>query len=346
MTDKIAKTIAVVAAGNYNDHSIHFLAALEQALQMRDKSDEMMCVEVVAVGEGELCEEVVREALFRGADRGAIVCDKITTGVHINILMASVATALVRKGSYEAVICEPSEIISSRPRNALLTQRYKRAKMASNRSVNDPYDYLYDQRKHLIIPTLSAEQIGLTEEDLKANGHHAATENSFARSEGQTIVNLSETSDQVWADEVAELLLRYRPIRSPRPLRDARIVIGGGYGMGSEEGFEMLYTLASEVKGRVGATRAAIDADLCPAKLMIGPTGVRIRPKVYLACGISGQIQHLAGIDEHSTIISINTDIEAPINEVASYVIIGSVEETLPIIMEHYKQLYAAQQLR
>jgi electron transfer flavoprotein alpha subunit len=87
----------------------------------------------------------------------------------------------------------------------------------------------------------------------------------------------------------------------------------------------------------MGATRAAIDSEFCPAKLMIGPTGERIKPKVYIACGISGQIQHMAGIAENTTIIAINTDPEAPIIEQADLSIIGPVEEVIPKLLECYR---------
>jgi electron transfer flavoprotein alpha subunit len=95
--------------------------------------------------------------------------------------------------------------------------------------------------------------------------------------------------------------------------------------------------LAKEIHAEVGASRAAIDAGFCEHNMQIGQTGVTVRPKVYIACGISGAIQHVAGMKESGIIISINTDPNAPINQIADYVINGSVEEVLPKMIKYYK---------
>lgn len=120
-------------------------------------------------------------------------------------------------------------------------------------------------------------------------------------------------------------------------LKGAPIVIAGGYGMGSRENFGMLYELAKEIHGEVGASRAAVDAGFCDHDLQIGQTGVTVRPKVYIACGISGQIQHIAGMKESGIIISVNSDPNAPINTIADYVINGTVEEVIPKLIKYYK---------
>src|SRR5574344_838618 len=120
-------------------------------------------------------------------------------------------------------------------------------------------------------------------------------------------------------------------------LKGAAIIVSGGYGMGSKEGFDMLYKLAKELHAEVGASRAAVDAGFCDHDLQIGQTGVTVRPKVYIACGISGAIQHVAGMKESGIVISINTDPEAPINQIADYVITGSVEEVVPKFIKSYK---------
>lgn len=121
-------------------------------------------------------------------------------------------------------------------------------------------------------------------------------------------------------------------------LKGAPIVIAGGYGVGSKEGFDLLFKLAEELHGEVGASRAAVDAGYCEHDRQIGQTGVTVRPKVYIACGISGAIQHVAGMKESGIVISINTDPEAPINAIADYVITGSVEEVVPKMIKYYKE--------
>lgn len=121
-------------------------------------------------------------------------------------------------------------------------------------------------------------------------------------------------------------------------LKGAPIVVAGGYGMGSKENFKMLFELADVLKAEVGASRAAVDAGFCEHDRQIGQTGVTVRPKLYIACGISGQIQHIAGMQESSMVISINNDPAAPINAIADYVIVGSVEDVIPKLIKYYKQ--------
>lgn len=125
---------------------------------------------------------------------------------------------------------------------------------------------------------------------------------------------------------------------SSNNLAGSQIVVAGGFGVGSKENFQLLYDLAKTIHGEVGASRAAVDAGFCEHDMQIGQTGVTVHPKVYIACGISGQIQHLAGMQDSKIIISINTDPNAPINTIADYVITGSIEEVLPKMIKYYKE--------
>ena len=121
-------------------------------------------------------------------------------------------------------------------------------------------------------------------------------------------------------------------------LKGAPIVVAGGYGVGSKEGFNKLFLLAKELHGEVGASRAAVDAGWVDTDRQIGQTGLTVHPKVYIACGISGQIQHIAGMQDSGIIISINNDPDAPINKIADYIINGTVEEVVPKLIKYYKQ--------
>lgn len=121
-------------------------------------------------------------------------------------------------------------------------------------------------------------------------------------------------------------------------IKNSPIIVAGGYGMGSKENFDMLFDLARTLGGEVGASRAAVDAGFVDHDRQIGQTGVTVRPKLYIACGISGQIQHIAGMQESSIIISVNNDPNAPINTIADYVITGNVEEVVPKLIKYYKK--------
>lgn len=121
-------------------------------------------------------------------------------------------------------------------------------------------------------------------------------------------------------------------------IKGAPVIVAGGYGMGSRENFAILHELAEVLGGEVGASRAAVDAGMTDHGRQVGQTGVTVRPKLYIACGISGQIQHTAGMDGSSMVISINTDPEAPINKIADYAIVGDVMEVVPKMIKYYKQ--------
>ena len=120
-------------------------------------------------------------------------------------------------------------------------------------------------------------------------------------------------------------------------IKNSPIIISGGYGVGSKENFDLLFQLADVLGAEVGASRAAIDAGFVDHERQIGQTGVTVRPKVYIACGISGQIQHIAGMQDSSIIISINNDPDAPINAISDYVITGEVEKVIPKMIKYYK---------
>ena len=138
------------------------------------------------------------------------------------------------------------------------------------------------------------------------------------------------------ADYVVKVIERHVE-EAKHNLKGANIIVSGGYGVGSKEGFDLLFALAKELHAEVGASRAAVDAGWVDHDRQIGQTGVTVHPKVYIACGISGQIQHIAGMKDSGIIISINTDPEAPINKIADYVIVGKVEEVVPKMIKYYK---------
>jgi electron transfer flavoprotein alpha subunit len=126
--------------------------------------------------------------------------------------------------------------------------------------------------------------------------------------------------------------------KSKTNIKGSPIIVAGGYGVGSKENFRLLHDLAAVIGGEVGGSRAAVDAGFTEHERQIGQTGVTVRPKLYIACGISGQIQHIAGMQESAIIISVNNDPNAPINTIADYVINGSVEEALPKMIKYYKK--------
>lgn len=138
------------------------------------------------------------------------------------------------------------------------------------------------------------------------------------------------------ADFVVRLVDRVREEKRV-DLKGARIVVAGGVGVGSREGFALVEELARTLGGVVGASRAAVDAGWIDHEHQIGQTGTTVRPKLYIACGISGSVQHRAGMDQSARILAINSDPLAPIFGVAHYGIVGDLHKVIPLLIRAYR---------
>jgi electron transfer flavoprotein alpha subunit len=138
-------------------------------------------------------------------------------------------------------------------------------------------------------------------------------------------------------DFVVEIIERHIE-KSKVNIKGAPIIICGGYGVGSKENFAQLYKLAGVLGGEVAGTRAAVDAGFIEHERQVGQTGVTVRPKLYIACGVSGAVQHRVGMDKSAMIVSINTDENAPISNIADYNIVGDLNTVIPKLIKYYKE--------
>ena len=152
---------------------------------------------------------------------------------------------------------------------------------------------------------------------------------SISEIDVKSIIKDSDLTVEIVAREIEERKI---------DIKGAQIIVAGGFGVGSKENFDLIFELARTLGGEVGASRAAVDAGFADHARQIGQTGVTVRPKLFISCGISGQIQHTAGMDQSSMIISINSDPEAPIHKIADYAIVGDLNVVIPKLIKFYKQ--------
>jgi electron transfer flavoprotein alpha subunit len=135
---------------------------------------------------------------------------------------------------------------------------------------------------------------------------------------------------------IVELVERSRQEKRVN-LKNAQIIVSGGYGVGSRQNFELVYRLADTIGAQVGASRAAVDAGWIDHDHQVGQTGVTVRPRLYIACGISGSVQHRAGMAESAKIVAINSDADAPIFAIADYGVVGDLNAVIPKFIKAYK---------
>jgi len=152
--------------------------------------------------------------------------------------------------------------------------------------------------------------------------------------EGRVITETVEIDE---SDLAIRLIQRHVEPRTVN-LKGARVIVAGGAGVGSKENFQLIRQLAGAIGGAVGASRAAVDSGYIGKEHQVGQTGTTVRPALYIAAGISGAVQHRAGMEESAKIIAINRDPDAPIFSVAHYGIVGDLNKVIPMMIKSFKE--------
>jgi len=279
-------------------------------------------------------DRIAQEAIAYGADRVFLVADP-TLAVYRTDPYAATLVALVKK--YRPAIFLLGA--SSRGRDlagAVATQLYTGLTADCTGLDIDPETRLLRQTRPAFGGNIMATIICPNYRPQMATVRHRVFEvppADFTR-QGQVIRERAILTEDQIASKVVDFICQEGTVN----LADARIIVSGGRGVGGPEGFAPIRELAEVLGGAVGSSRAAVDAGWIPYAHQVGQTGRTVRPDLYIACGISGAIQHLAGMQTSKVIVAINKDPDAPIFQVANYGIVGDLFQVVPALTRAFRE--------
>ncbi len=305
----------------------------EMAGKGRELADELGTT-LTACVLGQDVEHIAQEAIRYGADRVFLVDDP-TLGVYRTDPYAAVLVDLVRKHQPEVFILGAS----TRGRDlagSVATKLRTGLTADCTELAIDPETRLLRQTRPAFGGNIMATIICPHHRPQMATVRHRVFEmpEMDASREGQIVRERSVMDEDEIASKVVDFITQEGEVN----LADAQVIVAGGRGVGGAEGFAPIFELAKVLGGAVGSSRSVVDAGWIPYAHQVGQTGRTVRPDLYIACGISGAIQHLAGMKTSGCIVAINTDPEAPIFQVAHYGIVGDLFEVVPALAEQFRR--------
>ncbi len=305
----------------------------EMAGKGRELADQLG-VSLTACVLGHKVEAIAQEAIYYGADRVFLVDDPTLVSYRTEPY-AAVMVDLVRRYKPEILIMGAS----SRGRDlagSVATQLFTGLTADCTGLDIDPETRLLRQTRPAFGGNIMATILCPNRRPQMATVRHrvfAVPPRDTSR-QGQIVRERAVLGEEEIATRVLDFLAEEGGVN----LADARVIVSGGRGVKGPEGFAPLRELARVLGGAVGASRAAVDAGWIPYAHQVGQTGRTVRPDLYIACGISGAIQHLAGMKTARVIVAINTDPEAPIFDVAHYGIVGDLFEVVPALTTAFRK--------
>lgn len=301
--------------------------------QGRRLADEL-AVPLTACVLGERVEGIATEAIAFGADRVFLVDDP-TLATYRTDPYAAVLVGLVRQHRPEVFLLGASA--RGRDLAGAIATELRTGLTADCTGLEiDPETRLLRQTRPAFGGNIMATIVCPQHRPQMATVRHRVFEVPPAdpSRSGQIVRFPAAMAEEAIATKVIDLVLEAGQVN----LADARIIVSGGRGVGGPEGFGPLTELAELLGGAVGASRAAVDAGWIPYPHQVGQTGRTVRPDLYIACGVSGAIQHLAGMQTSRVIVAINKDPEAPIFNVATYGIVGDLFEVVPALTAEFRR--------
>jgi electron transfer flavoprotein alpha subunit len=292
--------------------------------------------QVSAVLLGERLEEEIQELIWRGADCVYVVENRALANYQ-DEPYTNVIAGLIKKYKPEIVLCGATSI--GRSLIARVAIKIKTGLTADCTGLD-----IEAQRKILLQTrpafggNIMATIISPDYRPQMATVRHKVFPESTSdmKRKGKII---REDFDGNLLTSRARLLDLVEEIESTVNLAEADIIVSGGRGLGGAENFKLVQDLAGVLGGAVGSSRAAVDAGWMPYSHQVGQTGRTVSPKIYIACGISGQIQHLVGMQSAKIIVAINKDADAPIFKVATYGVVGDLFVILPALTQKFKEV-------
>ncbi len=305
---------------------------LGKARELADK----LKVSVSCVLLGHNIKDKAQDLIYRGADKVYVVDDPKLEHL-LEEPYARIVSNLIRKHRPEIVLCPATSIGRSVISRVAVQLRVGLTADCTGLDVNTDERYLL-QTRPAFGGSIMATILSKHHRPQLATVRHKVMKEAAVDPNRKGEIEVVEFDKSFFISRT-KVLKVVDEVTSTVNIAEANVIVSGGRAMGGAANFKLLEDLAKVLNGAVGASRAAVDEGWIPYSHQVGQTGKTVCPKLYIACGISGQIQHLVGMQSSDTIIAINRDPSAPIFKVANYGIVGDVFEIVPLLTKRFQEI-------